>query len=277
MVQLDLFDEEKNEKIKHYGRDAFSNLADSDTATAYVAREKQPDSNSSKTNSNNGSKKNISIGKSKKSDSIADQMFEFLKNNLAHSDTYDAISRKRLHEKGYNHFMRSDDLSTVIFLMPERLSGDYFKKVQSHLNKTCYDNVVFLPVKNGKAYFRTASFPEVDNLKSITGKKDRSLKNYSFEDLKRVIIPTPAELAIMKQRNNEIIYFQPESQRLEEKLVKQKFSPLVYDYSHLPVEERPLGQVKKESTKRFLWLPNQREEHSSGIYFKRNKIHSLYE
>lgn len=210
--------------------------------------------------------------KVKKSDEVAEEMLNFLSNSLAGKETYKFFSKKRIKKNGFNHFIRSDDLSTIIMLLHETYTETNFKRIKSKLESYNYENVVFLPVKDGINYFRSASFTHKNDLKSIEYKKNNSLSNYSHDDFKRMITLSPIELAINKSRGWEVIYFQPESKKLEEKIVKFEFSPIIYT-NFLKTYD---GLIKEEkiSTKRFLWLPQKREEHESGIYFNKNKVFS---
>ena len=204
-----------------------------------------------------------------KKDEIAQQMISFLSKNLEGSETY-KIWQPKKEKGGHDHFMISDELSTAIMLLNQNYTEKEFKSWLNRMHSSKYENAVFLPVKDGKTYFRSAAFTDKSGLQSINYKqnKDLSLKNYSVEDLKRAIHLSKPEHLIKNKSRNEIIYYQPESQKLEELLVKHKFTPAIYDYSHISSDRR-FGPTTKESKTIYLWRPEFKQEVKSDIYFSR--------
>jgi hypothetical protein len=202
-----------------------------------------------------------------KKDEIAQQMISFLSKNLEGSETY-KIWQPKKEKGGHNHFLISEDLSTAIMLLNQNYTEKEFKSWMNRMQSSKYNKNIFLPVKDGKNYFRSAAFTDKSGLQSINYKqnKDLSLKNYSVDELKRAIFLSKPEQLIKNRSRNEIIYYQPESKKLEELLVKHKFSPVIYDYSHISSNER-FGPETKESKTIYLWKPESKQEVKSNIYF----------
>lgn len=81
--------------------------------------------------------------------------------------------------------------------------------------------------KDGETFFRSAAE------KGYFGKlkDDRSLKNYTTDDMHRMILTRPEEV-FMADRNKYVQYYQPQSERLQQGIVSVSFSPVKFDYSH---------------------------------------------
>jgi hypothetical protein len=88
--------------------------------------------------------------------------------------------------------------------------------------------------KDGKTYFRSAAFGEKTGLKGVKYKQSKglSLKDYTDEEVKRMMILSKPELLGIRKDNN-LWYYQPESERLEEAVLKFRFTPVRFNYSYI--------------------------------------------
>ena len=78
---------------------------------------------------------------------------------------------------------------------------------------------------------------------------DLSLKNYTHDQVNRMILLRPEEVLIA---NEGLQYYQPNSERLTEGVRSFRFSPVHYDYNHLAGTGRFRPQ-NRDSTKVFIW------------------------
>jgi len=136
----------------------------------------------------------------------------------------------------------------------------YPNNVLSRINQNAMvqgKNSTFLLFKDGETFFRSAA-------REKRYKKDGnlSLKHYTNKDLHRMIMFRPEESYCLS--NDFLQYYQPESARLEQGIVSFKFRPVIFDYSHLPYDERPRGKNMEESKKLKVWS----EKEFNGGAFK---------
>ncbi|MGV8086073.1 MAG: hypothetical protein ACP5N1_00440 [Candidatus Woesearchaeota archaeon] len=107
--------------------------------------------------------------------------------------------------------------------------------------------------KDGKRYFRSAAFGEKAGTKGVKYKQTRelSLKDYTNEEIARMMLLSPPELVNLEKDNN-ILYYQPNSQRLEEELRKYRFTPIRFNYNHIPEVEEVYHPKNKNSQRIYI-------------------------
>jgi len=107
-------------------------------------------------------------------------------------------------------------------------------------------NVASVLYKDGKTFFRSAAAVGDTQGKTYKSTKDLSLKEYTMEDMHRMIELRPEEIFL--DNRGDVQYFQPESERLDEDVLSYKLGPVTYDYSHIPKEKR-FGPETKEAVR----------------------------
>lgn len=148
-----------------------------------------------------------------------------------------------------------------VFLVCGNYTKQEFKKISSELtNKFGSYQAIFY--KDGKYYFRYA-FDKRNNLKDtkLIEKRRKSLKNYSNEEIQKIITLSQPELLYMNKiysRNlkRKISYYQPPSDRLEQEIIKYTFKLVLFDYSHIPE-----GHFRPEDTnseREYLWIEKEK-------------------
>ncbi len=85
-------------------------------------------------------------------------------------------------------------------------------------------NVGFIIFKDGKNFFKSAA--DKHSYKS----RGLSLKNYSDEDMTRMIMFRPEEKYVFDKKNGALQYFQP---GLGSGIATYEFTPVIFDYSHI--------------------------------------------
>ena len=149
---------------------------------------------------------------------------------------------------------------------PNKSLNRIYEVVNKHIPNS---GLVFF--KDGKTFFRSAAAGEDETgIKSKRPKlcENRSLKNYTLEDLRKMISFRPEE-TFARNLKSWVQYYQPESERLKEGIVSYKFSPVELDYSHIPSEER-FGPLTKDSERLSIW--GRKYEHNSRIYLDKGLI-----
>lgn len=149
-----------------------------------------------------------------------------------------------------------------IFLIDRVLSDSKYQqllniasgKVPYRGNTVNYEHVSIF-YKDGIIGFRSAAFGEKAGIKGIKYKqlKDLSLKDYTNDEVSRMMLLFPMELIALKKDNN-IWYFQPKSEnhgRLEEAVVKYRFTPVRFNYSYMDQESKFIP-ANKESKRIYI-------------------------
>jgi len=143
------------------------------------------------------------------------------------------------------------DSKGLVLLVDRIYPNDSFPLLYRIL-KDKNESVAAVFFKDRVNFFRSAA------KKNYFGKKIRkSLQNYNDKDLQRMILLRPEE-EFLFGRGNELQYYQPKSEKLEESLVTYQYSNVTYDYSHIPENER-FTPVNKDSDKLYIWDKVSRE------------------
>jgi len=147
-----------------------------------------------------------------------------------------------------------DERTGIVLLVDQVFPNDSFNRIYGVAKKTIPD-VAAAVYKDGKKFFRSAAAGEENT--GIQSKRhklrnDRSLKDYTDEDLRKMISFRPEEEFLRTAKNGVVQYYQPASDRLEEGIVSYKFEPVVFDYSHLDSGAR-FGPVEQDSERLRIW------------------------
>jgi hypothetical protein len=157
------------------------------------------------------------------------------------------------------------DQKNVVFLLDQEYTSGRFERISKRFHN---NGIRVSPIfyKDGETFFRNAAeknyFKKVHNL---------SLKNYSNEEMNKMILFRPEEIFVNSQRRY-LQYYQPESERLDQSLETFEFKPVYFDYSHL---EGDRFRPQDTSSERLsLWTrrihqPEDLKIHNSGYLIKR--------
>ncbi len=173
------------------------------------------------------------------------EMLDYLTAGL--EESHDAvIPRNRELVNGITSNYILVDKKGLVFLVDQTYPNKGLEEVYTRAlnNKMLLTFVLF---KDGKTFFRSAS-------KDKRYKKDYglSLKNYSDEELNRMILFRPEEEFIFRMIRSRLQYYQQLSARLSQGIVSYVFEPVVFDYDHLPEEQRFMNRTE-ESKKIRIW------------------------
>lgn len=150
----------------------------------------------------------------------------------------------------------------VVLLIDKVYSGSSFEELHRRVFKQ-RQNIGIAIYKDSETFFRSAA-------RKKRFKKDNglSLKNYSNEELYRMILFRPEEFFIFS-RSKFIQYYQPTSSRLTEEIVSYQFTRVRFDYSHISYYDRFQPQ-NTDSKKLFIW--NSRMETKNPLVLKDSNL-----
>lgn len=154
------------------------------------------------------------------------------------------------------------DNGGAVLLVDRAYPNESFAQARKYLKQT-KSSVATVFYKDEGTFFRSASR---DN--QFKGSLDFSLKKYTPEQIQRMITFRPEE-RYMVGRDEAIQYYQPKSDRLQEALATFGFEPVRFDYSHIDERERFKPQ-NRDSSKLFIWSPDEREELTGDIRLSEN-------
>lgn len=188
-----------------------------------------------------------------KTDERAKEMAEFLLPRLlAPNGKFDYVTNEKLIRGEKIHYLRNNETKNLILLFNKQYSKKQ-TELLFEIAKSVGMKAVPLFYKDGETYFRSAAAgQEKTGLNSKTYKlsEDKSLKKYSTKDLQKIIQLSLPEINEIK-KGPLITYYQPESDNLREKIKKYKFSPVIYDYTHIPKDDR-FGPITTKSKTLYL-------------------------
>jgi hypothetical protein len=134
----------------------------------------------------------------------------------------------------------------IVLLLDQAYPGERSEQAYSGLGKFSRRAVVIL--KDGKTFFRNAA---EDN--TFKQKYELSLKNYSTEEMHRMIQFRPEEIYLVSEvGKSRLQYFQPTSAMLSPMNVSYSFEPVEFDYSHID-SSCQFKPEDRESTRLFIW------------------------
>jgi hypothetical protein len=151
------------------------------------------------------------------------QMFDYLVSKLEEGGQ--VIDPQQSEIQGINtSYIKLPQEKGLIMMIDQPFTQQKYITFRGSAINQGYD---FLPIflKDGKTYFRSKA--QKNNFK-----KDKSLKHYNSEDLRRIISARPEERAELRKTNN-LHYYQPDSDRLDEMVRVFTFAPVRFDYSHV--------------------------------------------
>ncbi len=152
---------------------------------------------------------------------------------------------KSIHNKKTNYIKVGDD--GVVLLVDKIFRGKNFDKIYSEAMRD-FSRVGTLFFKDGKTYFRNAA---KDNY--FRQERGLSLKNYTNKEMNKMIMFRPEEKIVYDEIYTESLqYYQPESERLEEKIATFRFKPVTFDYTHIHPSER-FGPAHEKSKRLRVW------------------------
>jgi len=136
----------------------------------------------------------------------------------------------------------------IVLLIDKSYTGNGFKELFQRAKRRTdkqsgEDRVGVVFLKDGDTYFRSAKHR---GHQKIDG---RSLKKYSAEDVQKLMMLSPPEIALLKRSYMQ--YYQPDSSRLKEGLEGFQFKPVIFDYSHVP--EGDFKPDNAPSKRFFIW------------------------
>jgi len=93
---------------------------------------------------------------------------------------------------------------------------------------------------NDAFYVRLA---DVESLRS-----DKSLKNYSHQELNNMRKMSGLEKQVMDQQGNRLVYYQPQTSSHSEKVRFFDLKPVILDYSHINPDDQPFVHVENRTS-----------------------------
>ena len=136
----------------------------------------------------------------------------------------------------------------------------YPKKTMNHVYRVLQSEGRVTPIfyKDGETFFRNA-------IKKNYFKKNKhlSLKNYSNQEMHRMILFRPEESFVSSIRD-WLQYFQPVSERLSEGVESFKFEPVEFNYDHIGSDR--FQPENRDSEKLRIWIDRRHREENLEIY-----------
>ncbi len=198
------------------------------------------------------------------------QMLDFFVSKLEYGNHKVLPQSMDLHGNKTDYILTEEGL---ILLANNNFGKDNFNNVLKSIKDEFKGNFGIVFYKDGETFFRSAVAGKNETgIKSKRSKIDNgTLKNYNNDDLNKMISLTPEEIIINNERKL-IQYYQPTSERLEEKLVTLNYTPVTFDYSHINNYER--FQPENKSSKRLhIW--NDRQETSNILKLDYNVLKEI--
>ena len=145
---------------------------------------------------------------------------------------------------GKFHYVKVGD-DGVVLMIDRKFGETNFNKAYNQARNQ-FNRVASIFYKDGKNFFRSAA--EKNYFKK---EHELSLKYYNDDAMHKMMLITPEEKKIAN-RGNIVEYYQPNSKKLDEKIVAYRYGSVIYNYDHIPSEERHTP-VEVESKKLRIW------------------------
>ena len=158
-----------------------------------------------------------------------------------------------------------DDNGAVI-LVDRTYPADALERVY-RMVEAARPNTAAVLYKDGETFFRSAA-----SRKHFKKDQGRSLKYCTDEEFRRMIRFRPEEILLNSRNGGVLQYYQPASARLEEGIETFTFTPVVFDYSHIPKNER-YGAVNKDSKRLHIWTD--RNHVGGGLVLANNRLNGV--
>ncbi len=153
-----------------------------------------------------------------------------------------------------SNYIMIGDSEGIVLLVDQIYRGNSFEDVHGRA-RAQFRNVASVVIKDGQTFFRNA-------MERNYFKKDRelSLKMYSDEEMRRMILFRPEESFLFNVQRGWLQYFQPKSEQLEKGIESFRFESVSFDYSHIDSHEKFKPQ-NTDSRKLYIWT---RRVHNEG-------------
>jgi len=172
------------------------------------------------------------------------EMLDYLVSKLEGSGETVVPAHKKIVSGITTNYIRVGD-NGLVLLLDQIYPGDKFEIAYAGARK--FDRQAVVVLKDGKTFFRNAA---EDN--TFKQKYELSLKNYSTEEMHRMIMFRPEEIYLASELGkSRIQYFQPASERLDRMSVSFHFEPVEFDYSHIPSYQ--FQPANSESVRLHIW------------------------
>ncbi len=203
-----------------------------------------------------------------------EQMVSHLSQNLEHYNQY-KFEKRDFDGTGIVYYL-AKDRDAIVLLPKNTYTEEQFRALGNTIKNRGYV-FNFLFYKDGVDFFRSAADEEGTGLqgKTFKLKEDGTLKNYSHEDMYRMIQLTKPEI-MTREKLKTVHYYQPKSEKLEEGIVSFDFDNVVHDYSHIPASAR-YGPVTKNSKLIYMWNKDGKKEYFGKIKFKKGLFQEIKE
>jgi len=123
-----------------------------------------------------------------------------------------------------------------------------FAKLYSNINTTFNENIAVVFYKNGEDFFRSAA-----QRNYYKKEKDLGQKNYSNEEIHRMIMFRPEEIIISEKKRGKLQYYQPQSAMLDEGLVTYTFGEVIAEYGDRLIN-KGINIAQREYKRNKIWL-----------------------
>ena len=153
-------------------------------------------------------------------------------------------NESRINGKKFNYIRVGDD--GIVLMVDRKFGKTDFNRLYNE-TRMRFERVAPLFFKDGNTFFRSAA--EKNYFKK---ENELSLKEYTDAEMHRMMLLTPEELKVIERGGRTIQYYQPDSERLHEGIVEFNFGPVMFDYSHIPRDER-FGPETRESERLKIW------------------------
>jgi len=191
-----------------------------------------------------------------------EQMLEYLVTKLSNSGSnVKPASAEIVPGFETNYLLVEND--GLVLLIDKKYGGAVFEKIVRKANEQ-KQRVAIVFYMDKQNYFRSAAN------ECEFKRKDRSLKEYSQDEIYRMIKLRPEKISLLEKDNRKWIqYYQPQSENFEA-VVSYLFKPVHFDYSHKDphLEFRPQNQ---DSRRIFIWKDG-RERTGDLVLGKRSLV-----
>lgn len=174
------------------------------------------------------------------------EMLEYLVEKLSSSNETKAFQKEIIPGIKSNYIKVGGE--DIVFLVDKVYPNESIREFNKRAHESNL-NVVYVILKDGENFFRSAARNNYFKKSNML-----SLKNYSNEDLNKMILFRPEESFISMIRGYNQ-YYQPSSPRKNECIVNYKFEPVHFDYSHIDPYEK-FKPTNKNSEKLNIWTKN---------------------
>ncbi len=163
----------------------------------------------------------------------------------------------------------SDKLKIYVFLHNQKMPlSEYNRLVRNYLNSGQLISNIF--------------YKDYENFMVRLGRRgklkgdDQSLKRYDKKEIDRMIHLRGLEKAVLdKQREDFLVYFQPETERLQETVRGYELARVVLDYSHVDKSHRSYGFVENRVSIDYKIANEKFSLSNGGLTFRESRRHNI--